>query len=53
MPQISLYFKNLFNAVIHCHLNSIIHRDIKPSNFLYNPKIGHGVLLDFGLAQVF
>lgn len=50
--EMKYYFRSLFNALVHIHSHKILHRDIKPANFLYNPKARHGVLADFGLAQV-
>jgi len=46
-----LYFRNLFLALRSVHARKILHRDIKPTNFLYNPELGRGVLVDFGLAE--
>ncbi|KAJ1982886.1 Cell division control protein 7 [Dimargaris xerosporica] len=45
------YFRCLFAGLAHTHAHHIIHRDVKPSNFLFNYHTGHGVLVDFGLAQ--
>lgn len=49
--MIKNYLKQLADAVDYIHCQGIIHRDIKPSNFLFDPAIGRGVLVDFGLAQ--
>lgn len=51
--QIRTYLGGLLLALERVHRCRIIHRDIKPSNFLYNVAKGKGVLVDFGLAQVF
>jgi len=43
--------KQLFEAVNHCHANSVIHRDIKPENIMIikNEQIK---LIDFGLSKI-
>ncbi|KAK2877833.1 hypothetical protein FQN49_001151 [Arthroderma sp. PD_2] len=45
------YFKSLLSGLSFVHSEEVIHRDIKPTNFLYHPKLRHGVLVDFGLAE--
>ncbi|SCV01943.1 LAME_0G19526g1_1 [Lachancea meyersii CBS 8951] len=49
---IKKYMSELLQALSFVHSKGIIHRDIKPTNFLYNPQIGRGVLVDFGLAEM-
>ncbi|SCU91034.1 LAFA_0F01486g1_1 [Lachancea sp. 'fantastica'] len=49
---IKKYMSELLQALGYVHSKGIIHRDIKPTNFLYNPQIGCGVLVDFGLAEM-
>ncbi|CCE61507.1 hypothetical protein TPHA_0A04330 [Tetrapisispora phaffii CBS 4417] len=49
---IKKYIWELLQALNFVHSKGIIHRDIKPTNFLYNPELGKGVLVDFGLAEV-
>lgn len=51
IAEIRVYFQNLFTALEAVHHEGILHRDIKPTNFLYSPKYGKGVLVDFGLAE--
>lgn len=41
----------LFRGLNDCHRRGIIHRDVKPANFLFDYASGHGVLVDFGLAE--
>lgn len=48
---IKMYIWELLQALSFVHSHGIIHRDVKPTNFLYNPELGKGVLVDFGLAE--
>lgn len=48
---IKTYIYELLNALKFVHNKGIIHRDVKPTNFLFNPELGRGVLVDFGLAE--
>lgn len=48
---IKKYMFELLSALKYVHSFGIIHRDVKPTNFLYNPILGRGVLVDFGLAE--
>eukprot|EP01029_Cantina_marsupialis_P024855 TRINITY_DN647_c0_g1_i2.p1 TRINITY_DN647_c0_g1~~TRINITY_DN647_c0_g1_i2.p1 ORF type:complete len:471 (+),score=145.04 TRINITY_DN647_c0_g1_i2:122-1534(+) len=45
-------FKQILQAVAHCHNNNVIHRDLKPENFLFECKEENSALklTDFGLA---
>lgn len=52
VAQIKAYMKCLLSALSYVHTFGILHRDVKPSNYLFDPKTKHGVLVDFGLAQV-
>lgn len=49
---IKMYLWEMLQALSFVHSKGIMHRDIKPTNFLYNPDIGRGVLVDFGLAEM-
>lgn len=51
IPDIQVYFRQLFDALTFVHGHRIIHRDIKPQNFLYNVHTRRGLLVDFGLAE--
>ncbi|KAF5099908.1 hypothetical protein D0Z03_000911 [Geotrichum reessii] len=51
IPDIQVYFRQLFEALGFVHEHHIIHRDIKPQNFLYNVHTRRGLLVDFGLAE--
>lgn len=48
---IKKYIFELLQALKFVHSKGIIHRDVKPTNFLFNPELGNGVLVDFGLAE--
>jgi len=45
-------FRDVFNALVHCHGYGILHRDLKPGNLLVSSK-GVIRLCDFGLAKPF
>eukprot|EP01059_Diplonema_ambulator_P006747 TRINITY_DN16357_c0_g1_i1.p1 TRINITY_DN16357_c0_g1~~TRINITY_DN16357_c0_g1_i1.p1 ORF type:complete len:853 (+),score=296.70 TRINITY_DN16357_c0_g1_i1:343-2559(+) len=45
-----MYFKQLMEAVYHCHANNVVHRDIKPENILLSSITGDTKLIDFGFA---
>lgn len=50
-PKIREYMTCLLRALKDIHARGIIHRDVKPANFLFDYESGHGVLVDFGLAE--
>jgi len=47
-------FKQLMNAICHCHSNNICHRDLKPENLLFLNKTDDDLkVIDFGLSRIF
>lgn len=50
-PKIRQYMTCLLRSLKDIHARGIIHRDVKPANFLFDYEQGHGVLVDFGLAE--
>lgn len=48
----SKYFRQMLEAVQHCHARNVMHRDIKPENFLFASHEEQSPLrlADFGLA---
>ncbi|CAD8199665.1 unnamed protein product [Paramecium pentaurelia] len=52
MMEIRRYLYELLKALNVLKLNGIYHRDVKPGNFLYNPKTGKGILIDYGLSEI-
>lgn len=45
-------FRQLLDAVRHCHENHVVHRDLEPGNILLDEQ-GNIKLADFGLAATF
>eukprot|EP00388_Colpodella_angusta_P021871 GDKJ01055713.1.p1 GENE.GDKJ01055713.1~~GDKJ01055713.1.p1 ORF type:complete len:555 (-),score=139.23 GDKJ01055713.1:126-1718(-) len=47
--------RQMLQALVYCHKQSIMHRDLKPENFLYrSPNSDDGLkLIDFGLSDRF
>ena len=43
--------RELAEALVHAHSESVIHRDIKPSNILFDPN-GRPMLTDFGISKL-
>lgn len=50
-PKIRSYMTCLLRSLKDIHARGIVHRDVKPANFLFDYESGHGVLVDFGLAE--
>jgi len=48
-PQARYYFKQLIEALDHCHSKGFAHRDLKPENLLFDEKYNL-LLADFGFA---
>ena len=46
-----IYFKQILNAVAHCHQHGIAHRDIKMENILLDETKQNIKLIDFGFAK--
>lgn len=45
-----MYFKQIMQAIAHCHAQNVIHRDIKPENVMIDMN-SSVKLLDFGLSK--
>ena len=44
--ELMLTYRQVVEAVAHCHGNGVIHRDLKPSNILVTPQLGPVVRRD-------
>lgn len=44
--ELMLTYRQLLEAVAHCHENGVVHRDLKPSNILVTPQLGPVVSKD-------
>jgi len=50
----AMIFKQIMNAVCHCHSLNICHRDLKPENLLFlNSSNDSLKVIDFGLSRIF
>ncbi|KAI3387119.1 hypothetical protein SNEBB_009960 [Seison nebaliae] len=47
VQYISIYTRNIGDALLHCHSKGVIHRDLKPENILLG-RHGEALLADFG-----
>jgi casein kinase II subunit alpha len=45
------YMHDVLTALQYAHDGEIFHRDVKPDNICFDPAIGRGVLVDWGLAR--
>ncbi len=48
---IKMYFKQILDALVHCHEKGIAHRDIKLENIMITKDKKKVVLVDFGLSK--
>lgn len=47
-------FRQIMNAIRHCHSINVCHRDLKPENLLFLNKSNDSLkVIDFGLSRIF
>lgn len=51
-PAARSVFRQIAEAVIHCHANGVVHRDIKDENVILNLHTSEAKLIDFGCGTV-
>ncbi|KAG2466425.1 PIM2 kinase, partial [Polypterus senegalus] len=45
-------FRQIVQAVLHCHSRGVFHNDIKPNNIMYQTTTGQIKLIDFGYGDL-
>lgn len=49
--MVKSFLYQINQAILYCHMRSILHRDLKPQNILVDPKKGSIKIADFGLGR--
>lgn len=50
--EAAVFFEQLADALICCHMQGVVHRDLKPENIMIESGTERPVILDFGLVSV-